>query len=197
MAKKKKKTRRTNAPTRKSARKSTPSRRRRRNPDGGGVSILSVIGGVVVGGIVAGATDYALSGTEFAASPTRRAIGWGVVTVGTVGIAAATGGNARGVATGVAGATAGLTAKNTSQAIGVAMLAKDAKTATGGDKKADKPDTSKPNADMRAVVRPANAAMRAVVARETLNRPPAQLSPARVVRLDRQGLKAVVMGRKA
>lgn len=167
--------------------KSNPHRRgsrRRRNPDGG-MSVWSLIGGFVGGGVVAGVTDYALAGTAMMGTPTRRALAGGGVALLTGVGAAMTKGNARGVLAGVTGAFAGVAGTNTVRSLSQSWASKDEKAATGDDK-SKKPDTSKPNADAgRQMGLVPNAAMR--------GSDPARLeAPRKVQTLDRGGLRALV-----
>lgn len=197
MAKKKKAPKRKNGATRHSAKRKNPhrGRRRRRNP-ADGVSVWSIVTGVVVGGVAAGASDYALAGMESTATPTRRALIGGVATVG-LGIgAAATSGFARGALAGAAGSFAGVAAANGARAIGVASLAKS-------DEKAVKaPAAQKPA--MAALVPRAGApelmpaaAMRALVAQRpaveaaAARAGVAQLAPPRMV-VGKDRLQALV-----
>jgi len=105
--------------------------RRRRNPSDGGVSIGSIVAGVVGGGVLAGAADYLLAGQVWAATPTRRAMIDGAATVALGATAAATSGFARGAAAGAAGAFGGLTVANLARVIGEASLSSGAAKASG------------------------------------------------------------------
>lgn len=195
MAKKKKAKKK--APTRKNPPRRTGAgkvrrsgRRRRRNP-GGEVSILSIVAGVVVGGVAAGATDYALAGTSFAATPTRRAVINGVVAGGLAVGAGMGSGAVRGFCAGSAGAFGGVAVANGARAVSVAMLASDDKKAVPPAKQlpaGQAADASRmqgvifttPRAAMRALVVDKQAAIDA--ARKAGVRAPEQLAaPRRVV----------------
>ena len=182
MAKKRKKKKNAAPKRRNPPPKSNPKRRRgarrRRNPGGG--SILGVVGGVVVGGVVAGALDYGMAGMAVTASPTRRALVFGGLTVVTTIAAVMTDGTASDVLTGVAGAQGGLAVANTSRAVALWVASKD-------DAKVEKTDKTAEKGKIAAVH------MSSVVARDQAGAPPQLAAPRRV---DRSNLRAVVMGER-
>lgn len=104
--------------------------RRRRNP-ADGVSIGSIVAGVVGGGVLAGAADYLLAGQTWAATPTRRAMIDGAATIALGATAAATSGFARGAAAGAAGAFGGLCVANLARVVGEASLSSGGSKASG------------------------------------------------------------------
>lgn len=198
MAKKRKKKRK-NPPRRNGPRSNGPKgprgnprrgSRRRRNPSGGS-SPWAIVGGVLGGGLIGGALDYGLAGMAVTASPTRRAMVFGGLTLVGVATAAMTDGNVSAVASGVAGAQAGLAFANTGRAVAVWVASSD-------EKKAQKDDKT-PNADpagrTQGVVMRPDSAMRAVVQRGIPTRQPAELEQPRRVAVNRTNLRAVVMGR--
>lgn len=168
--------------------------RRRRNGSEKGASALAVVGGVVGGGLLGGALDYGLAGMASTASPTRRAMIFGGLTVATTIGAVVTDGNVSGAMAGIAGANAGLCLANTGRAVAVWVASRDEKSA----QKDDKTKPTQPNTDagrQQMVHLRGDAAMRAVVAGGIPTaRQPAGLQPPRSVR---GNLRAVIMGDRA
>jgi len=189
--KKKKKAAKRHNPQRSNPPKSNPHKRRgarrRRNPQGGS-SPWAVIGGVLGGGLIGGALDYGLAGMAATASPTRRALIFGGLTLGTGIAAAMTDGNVSGVLAGVAGANSGLAFANTGRSVALWIASGDERKAQKDDKK-----PMQPNADMKAVVPSPDRAMRSVVAQGVPVPTPRQLEQPRRVTANRSNLRAVVM----
>ena len=89
---------------------------------------MSVVGGVLVGALIAGSLDYGLSGMEATATPTRRAIIGGVLGVVAVGAGIKMGGTAGGLLMGTGASLTGVAGANGARALSLAMTAaKDAK----------------------------------------------------------------------
>ena len=158
MAKKRRKKKSTSNPRRRRrSAKANPHRKRRRNPgsiSSAKPSTMSVVGGVLIGALIAGSLDYGLSGMESTATPTRRAVIGGVLGVVAVGAGIKMGGTAGGLLMGTGASLTGVAGANGARALSLAMTAaKDAKPkATAG---------AQYNADgsMKALVRAPLAAL--------------------------------------
>ena len=150
MAKRKKK-KNANPRRRRRSAKKNPARRRRYNPGSSSSSkpsTMSVVGGVLVGALIAGSLDYGLSGMESTATPTRRALIGGVLGVVAVGAGIKMGGTAGGLLMGTGASLTGVAGANGARALSLAMTAaKDAKPKAAA--------TAQYNADgsLRAMVR--------------------------------------------
>lgn len=112
-------------------------RRRRRNPEGGkgrGMAAALTAGGAVLGAAGAGAAEYGLAGTEMFASPGKRALVHGLVSLLGVGASAAFP-KAAPLIAGVAGAFAGNAGTDGIKALASGSVSKSqSDKATGGDK---------------------------------------------------------------
>jgi len=147
MAKRRKKKKNaTNPRRRRRSAKKNPARRRY-NPGSSSSSkpsTMSVVGGVLVGALIAGSLDYGLSGMEATATPTRRAIIGGVLGVVSVGAGIKMGGTAGGLLMGTGASLTGVAGANGARALSLAMTAaKDAKPKTDAGAKYNADGTMK------------------------------------------------------